>query len=434
MIEPLYRGLTRAAAPMLALWLRRRERLGKEDGARLGERRGVAGLVRPAGPLVWLHAASVGESLSVLPLIQRLRARWPHVTLLFTSGTVTSAQLLAGRLPPGCLHQYAPLDVPGWIARFLDPWRPGAVLWVESELWPNTIAEIHRRHLPLALINARLSPRSFARWRAAAPLLRPPLAAFGICLAQDEATAKRLATLGAPRVDCLGNLKFDAEPLPADDAELRSLQAAIEGRPVWLAASVQPGEIDAIIAAHRRLAPSHPRLLTLIVPRHATRGAEIAAACRAAGLAVSQRSLGARPDQYGDVYIADTMGELGLFYRLARIAFVGGSLVPHGGQNALEAARLDCAIVFGPHMHNFAEVAAALLAAGGAEQVDDAEALGTTIGRLLGDPAAVASRSAAARQVAETGRGTVARVTQALAPMFEHLGEPALIERQHART
>jgi 3-deoxy-D-manno-octulosonic-acid transferase len=432
MIGPLYRGLTRAAAPALVLWLHRRERRGKEDALRLDERRGIAGRPRPAGPLVWLHAASVGEAMSVLPLMTRLRARWPEVTILFTSGTVTSAQLLAGRLPAGCLHQYVPLDVPDWVGRFLDHWRPGAVLWVESELWPNTIAEIRRRRLPSALVNARLSPRSFARWRAAAPFLRAPLDAFDLCLAQDEATAARLTALGARHVQCLGNLKFDAEPLAADAAGLAALRQAVAGRPVWLAASIQPGETDAILAAHRRLAGHHKRLLTIIVPRHATRGLEIAEACRTAGLAAAQRSLEPQPAPQTDVYVADTMGELGLFYRLSRIAFIGGSLVPHGGQNALEAARLDSAILFGPHMHNFAEVAAALLAAGAAEQVSDAASLAAAVGRLLADPAAVTARTTAARRVADSGRGTAQRVVQALAPLFEPLCVQPTIELRNA--
>ena len=434
MIEAVYRGLTRAAAPALALWLKRRERQGKEEASRLDERRGIAGRMRPEGPLVWLHAASVGEAVSVLPLIERLRIRWPEVTILVTTGTVTSARILAGgRLPPGCIHQYVPLDVPDWIARFLDHWQPGAVLWVESELWPNTITEIRRRRLPLVLVNARLSPRSFARWRAAAPLLRAPLDAFEFCLAQDEGTASRLAALGARSVQCLGNLKFDAEPLPADEAELAALRTALNGRPLWCAASIQPGEAEAILTAHRRLAARHQGLLTVIVPRHATRGRDIAELCRAGGLRAAQRSLGARPAGDVEVYIADTMGELGLFYRLARIAFIGGSLVPHGGQNALEAARLDTALVFGPHMHNFPEVAAALIDAGGAEQVQDGEALAAAVGRLLADAKATATHAAAARAVADSGRGTVARVADALAPLFERLGPPPALPLQHAR-
>ncbi len=424
MIEPLYRGLTRAAAPAIALWLRRREILGKEDGARLGERRGIAGRVRPPGPLVWLHAASVGESMSVLPLVTRLRARWPSVGILFTTGTVTSAQLLAERLPSGCFHQYAPLDVPPWVARFLDHWQPGAVLWVESEFWPNTIAEIRRRGLPLALINARLSPRSFQRWRSAAPLLRPPLDAFDPCLAQDDTVATRLAALGAHHVRCLGNLKFDAEPLPADDAELVPMRRAIGSRPVWLAASLHPGEVEAVANAHRTLAAAVPEVLTLVVPRHPARGGEMAGVFAGMGVRVGQRSAGASPGPDTDVYIADTMGELGLFFRLAKIVFMGGSLVPHGGQNALEAARLGCAVILGPHMFNFTEATAALLAADGAEQIAAAPDLAPAVSRLFADAAMAASRAAAAERVAESGRGAAQRVVDALAPLFETLAAP----------
>jgi len=432
-IASLYRGLTQAATPLLSIWLDRRERQGKEDAARLDERRGIAGRERPDGPLVWVHAASVGEAMSVLPLVARLRQRWPAVTVLFTSGTVTSAKLLADRLPAGCIHQYAPLDAPAWIGRFLDHWRPDGVLWVESEFWPNTIAELRRRRVPLALINARLSPRSFERWRAVRTLVRPPLEAFDPCLAQDETTAARLTALGAINVRCLGNLKFDAEPLPADDAELAKLRTAIGSRPVWLAGSVHPGEAEAVAAAHNRLAPAHPRLLTVVVPRHPARGADMAAVFRDARLRAGLRSTGAVPDTDTDVYVADTLGELGVFYRLGRIAFVGGSLVPHGGQNPLEPARLGCAVVLGPAMFNFAEATAALIAGGGAEQVTDAAGLAAAVATLLDDPAAVAARADAAKRVADAGRGTVDRVVAALSPMFEPLVEPSAAGMRRAR-
>lgn len=427
MIEALYRGLAAAAAPGLHLWLTGRQRRGKEDPERLGERMGVAGQARPTGGLVWMHAASVGESLSVLPLVARLRAQWPDVTLLFTSGTVTSARLLAERLPPVCIHQYAPLDVPGWVGRFLDHWRPGAVIWIESEFWPNTLAALRARRIPVALVNARLSPRSFARWQAMASVIRPPLDTFEPCLAQDETIAARLSALGARHVRCLGNLKFDAEPLPVDELALTNLQSAIAGRPVWLAASLHPAEVPAVAAAHRAVAARHPGLLTLVVPRHPERGSEIATGFAACGLTATQRSAGALPGS-SDVYIADTLGELGLFYRTARIVLIGGSLIPHGGQNPLEAARLGGALVLGPHMFNFPEITAALLAADGAEQIADGAALGPAIKRLLADAALRERRAAAARTVAESGRGALERVTAALAPLIAPLAgasEPA---------
>lgn len=423
MIGALYRGLAAAAAPGLHTWLLARQRRGKEDSSRLGERMGLAGQKRPDGGLIWMHAASVGESISVLPLAQRLRVQWPDVTLLFTSGTVTSARLLAERLPPGCLHQYAPLDVPTWIDRFLDHWRPGAVIWVESEFWPNTLAALRARRIPVALVNARLSPRSFARWKMAAPLIKPPLDLFDPCLAQDETIAARLTGLGARHVRCLGNLKLDAEPLPVDEKALADVQTAIAGRPVWLAASLHPAEVPAVVAAHRAIAVHHPPLLTLVVPRHPDRGAEIAAGFAAGGLTAVQRSASAAPGA-GDVYIADTLGELGLFYRAARIVLVGGSLIPHGGQNPLEAARLGCALVLGPHMFNFPEITAALLATDGADQIADADALGAAVDRLLRDKRLSESRAAAARAVAESGRGAVDRIASALAPLIAPLARP----------
>jgi 3-deoxy-D-manno-octulosonic-acid transferase len=423
-IETAYRTFARAAAPALAAWLRYRERQGKEDNVRIGERRGIAGKPRPAGNLAWLHAASVGEAMAVLPLLERLRATWPTVHLLVTSGTVTSARLLGERLPAGCIHQFMPLDVPQWIERFLDYWQPGAVLWTESEFWPNAIAAIRARGIPLALINARLSPRSFQRWQTFSRVMRPPLEAFQPCLAQDDVIAARLTALGAHHVQCLGNLKFDAEPLPADEGELIRLKAAIAGRPVWLAASIQPGEATAVADTHAALAAKHANLLTIVVPRHPARGAEIADLLGRAGLTVALRSAGTLPMARTDAYIADTMGELGLFFRLAPVVFMGGSLVPHGGQNALEPARLDAAIVLGPHMHNFPEVTAALLAAGGAEQISSARDLPAAIDRLLTDTATAAARAAAARRVADTGRGTVTRVATALIPLLEPLSGP----------
>ena len=420
MIGPLYRCVASVAAPALRAWLTGRQQRGKEDPARVAERMGVAGLPRPPGGLVWLHAASVGESLSILPLVARLHAQWPDVTLLFTSGTVTSARLLAERLPPGCIHQYAPIDVPAWVERFLDHWRPGAVIWVESEFWPNTLAALRTRRIPVALVNARLSPRSFARWRAMASLVRPPLDLFEPCLAQDETIAARLTALGARHVRCLGNLKFDAEPLPVDETKLEALRAAIGERPVWLAASLHPAEVPAVAAAHRTLAAEHPGLLTLVVPRHPDRGGEIADGFGAAGLTASQRTAGTAPGT-SDVYVADTLGELGLFYRAARVVLIGGSLIPHGGQNPLEAARLGCALVLGPQMFNFPEITTALLAAGGAEQIAAEGDLAPTVDRLLRAPHLRDSRAAAARAVAESGRGAVDRVAAALAPLITPL-------------
>ena len=376
------------AAPLIRYNLRRRVARDKEEAARLPEREGFSA-ARPDGRLIWLHAASVGESLSILPLIEELAARDPALTLLVTTGTVTSARLLPERLPEALrgrvIHRYAPFDVPEWVARFLDGWRPDAAGFVESELWPNILAACAARGVPLALLNARISARSARRWGRFAPgLARRLLGRFALIMPRSAEDAARLAALGAQGMAQPGDIKLAALPLPHDPAALAALASAIGARRVFLAASTHPGE-EALI-----LAKLPPDALTILVPRHAHRGAEIAAIAPG-----PRRSEGALPDP-GPLYIADTMGELGLFYRLADVAFIGGSLVPHGGQNPLEAARLGCPVVFGPHMGNFRDATAGLLACGGAVQVADAAALAATVADMLSRPGMAGAMMAAA--------------------------------------
>jgi 3-deoxy-D-manno-octulosonic-acid transferase len=400
-------GAAAAAAPLLRPYLRRRAERGKEIAARRAERQGE-GANRPPGRLLWLHAASVGETLSLLPLLEALAERAPDLRMLVTTGTVTSAALLAQRLPPALAprveHRFAPLDVPRWVDRFLSGWRPDAGALVESELWPNLIRAARRRRIPLALVNARLSERSARRWKRWAPgLARELLSSVSPVLAQTPADAARLGALGAPLALCLGNLKDAAAPLPVDADELGRLRAVLAGRPVFLAASTHPGEEATALDAHRRLvATRFPDLLTVIAPRHAHRGPAVAA--EAKGLAVARRAAGETPGPETAVYVADTMGELGLFYRLASLCLVGGSLVPHGGQNPLEPARLGCPILLGPHTANFAEAVARLLAAGGALRVE-----GNDPGAALAAVAAdVLSERERARAMADAAAATVA--------------------------
>ncbi|MGC8523794.1 MAG: 3-deoxy-D-manno-octulosonic acid transferase [Acidibrevibacterium sp.] len=401
---PLFRVLWAAAgtlaAPALRLMLWVRARRGKEIAARLGERRGIAALPRPAGKLLWLHAASVGETVSLLPVLGELARQAPEISVLLTTGTVTSAELLAARLPALGLagrvtHGFVPLDVPAWVARFLDHWRPDAAAFVESELWPNLLAACTRRGIPLMLINARLSARSFARWRCWPSVARGLLGGFASIRARSAEDAARFAALGAPTVRAVGDLKFAAAELPADPAALAALRAAIGPRPVFLAASTHPGEDAIILAVHHRLAARHPDLLTILVPRHPARGGAIASLPGAA--MAPRRSTGAGPPglREGGVYIADTLGELGVFYRLASLAFIGGSLVAHGGQNPLEAARLGVALVIGPYHQNFAEAVVALAGAGAARTVRDGDELATVVGQWLDDPKTRAAMAAA---------------------------------------
>jgi 3-deoxy-D-manno-octulosonic-acid transferase len=416
----LYRSATGLAAPLIGRYLDRRLAEGREDAARFGERRGIAGLARPAGPLVWIHAASNGEAMSALPLVDRLLARDPAGHVLMTTGTLTSAALMERRLPARALHQFVPVDRTPWVRAFLRHWQPDAGIWVESELWPNLIWEMRDAGRPVALVNGRVSARSHARWRRVPGLASDLLAGFDPCLAQTDQAAADLRALGAAGATCVGNLKLSLPPLPADPEALSKLREAVGGRPVWLAASTHPGEEKAAAQVHHMLAAEMPDLLTIVVPRHPRRGPEIAALLEGEGLRVARRAAGAEvPAADRQIYLADTLGELGLFYALAPVAFVGGSLGGgHGGHNPIEPVQLGCAVVFGPDMENFATIAAALKAAGGAVEADGIGALSMAVGRLLTDAEARRTRTEAARRVAEEGAGAAERVMARLEAML----------------
>ena len=416
-----YRLAGRAIAPFAPVLLARRVRRGKEDPERLGERLGHPGVERPAGPVVWLHGASVGEALSLLPLIEALVDRWPAVTPLVTTGTLTAARVMAQRLPGPAVHQFVPVDLPAAVERFLGFWRPSLGIWVESELWPNALAGLHRRGVPAVLVNGRLSERSLRRWLRMRPLARRLLAAFSVVLAQSEADGARFRELGAIDVQMLGNLKFDAAALPADLRLLAELEETFGARPRWLAASTHDGEEAMVAEAHRRLAETHPDLLSIIVPRHPERGPAIAAALRARGVTVALRSRGEAPGPETGLYLADTVGELGLWYRLCGVVLVGGSLVAHGGHNPLEPARLDCALLMGPHMENFQALADGVVAAGGGEWIADPAALAPGVERLLAAPDEVRRRAEGAASFAGAQAGVLDAVLGALAPWLDRL-------------
>ncbi len=413
----VYQKLSAAAAPLAPALIQRRLKQGKEDPARIGERRGIAKDPRPQGPLVWVHGASVGEVLAAAALIERLRAL--NMRILLTSGTVTSAAIVAKRFPADIIHQYVPYDAPRFVARFLDHWQPSLALFIESDLWPNLILSGASRRLPMVLINGRMSHRSFPRWRRAAATISALLSQFEVCLAQSRVDAERFSALGSRNVITTGNLKLDVQAPPADTAKLDRLMSLTRGRPVIVAASTHPGEEEILVEAHKTLAGFFPSLLTVIVPRHPNRGEAIARMVAASGLQVALRSREEPPTT--DVYVADTMGELGLFYRLAPIVFMGGSLVPHGGQNPIEAVKLGAAIVHGPHVFNFTDVYEALDGAGGAKQADNSEALVRQLGQLLGDPAARQLSIIAAELVVEKLGGALERTLAALEPYLLQL-------------
>jgi 3-deoxy-D-manno-octulosonic-acid transferase len=415
----VYRKLSSAMVPLAPALIKRRLKLGKEDPARVGERRGMSADVRPHGPLVWIHGASVGEVLAAAALIERLREL--NLRILLTSGTVTSAAIVAKRFPPDVIHQYVPYDSPRYVTRFLDHWRPSLALFIESDLWPNLILASAARRLPMVLINGRMSHRSFPRWRRMSSTIEALLGRFDVCLAQSALDAERFATLGSRNVVTTGNLKLDVPAPPADPAKLERLMSVTRGRPVVVAASTHPGEEEQLVQAHRTLAGFFPSLLTIIVPRHPDRGEAIAGLVAASGLHGALRSREELPIAATDIYVADTMGELGLFYRLAPIVFMGGSLVEHGGQNPIEAVKLGASIVHGPHVFNFTDVYEALDAAGGARRADTQEMLVKQLGQLLGNPdAREASLAASERVVAQLG-GALERTLAALEPYLLQL-------------
>ncbi len=408
-------ALTPCARPLLS-W---RARQGKEDPARLEERLGIPGLPRPQGRLVWLHGASLGESLSLLPLIDRFIQR--GVEVLVTSGTPGSARLLGARLPAGAFHQYLPLDAPRFIARFLDHWRPDLALFAEFELWPNVVSAIHKRGVPLVLVNARISSASAERWRKAPGVGAALFGKIDLCLAQDTENAARFLGLGAPRARVAGNLKFDVPAPPVEASKLAAFKGALGGRPVFAAVSTHSGEEVFVLDAHQEIAGQMPALLTVIAPRHPQRGAEIAELARSRGLSAVLRSQGDQPSGDTQIYIADTIGELGLIFRAAEVVFMGRSLAPGGGHNPIEPAKLGCAILHGPAVEDFADVYAELNAAKAAARVTDAPGLARAAIYLLSQPARMRKMGRAGVEVVERMGGASREIMTAIEPYLAQL-------------
>lgn len=378
----LYRAGTGLLEPLAPGLLRRRATRGKEDPERLDERMGFATRGRPVGPLVWVHGASVGETLSALPLIERIGRERPGVTVLVTSGTTTSAEILSRRLPDFAIHQYAPVDGPGVAKRFLDHWRPDLLILLEGELWPNLILQAKARGCRLALVSARITAKTAKGWSRARGAARSVLSSFDAVLPQDDASADRLTRLGA-QVTGRANLKLAGEALSCDAAELKRLKAEMTGRPVVVSASTHPGEETLIDAAVSGL-PGRP--LHLIAPRHPRRSDAIEAALSLNGRVVARRSRAETIGPDTDVYLADTLGELGLFFRLGDAVVLGGGWAEGvGGHNPLEPARLGQAVVSGPSVSNWAGVFQAMTAADAVRLADEVELVGV-VGGLLADP------------------------------------------------
>ena len=410
----LYRKLSALATPLSGAVIRRRLKQGKEDPDRIGERRGIASVERPPGPLIWIHGASVGEVLAAAELIEKLRAL--GIRILLTSGTLTAAAMVERRFPPDVIHQYIPFDAPRFVESFLDHWQPGLALFIESDLWPNLIVATSEYRIPMVIINGRMSPRSFPRWLRFRGTIATLLDSFDLCLAQSDLDEERFAALGSPNVMTTGNLKLDVNAPPADPRKLERLKAATQRRMIFVAASTHPGEEEIVLDAYRRLVGHFPALLCVIVPRHPKRGVAIARSLAAAGVEVALRSQDQLPSGATEIYVADTMGELGLFYRLAPVAFMGGSLVDHGGQNPIEAIKLGAAILHGPNVYNFAEIYQTLDEAGGALRAESDEHFVKALGYLLANPIARQRATLAAEQVVERLGGALEKTLGALEP------------------
>lgn len=410
----IYQRLTPLFKGGVLAYLRHRLRKGKEDPHRLNERFGKASLPRSEGSIAWFHGASVGEAVSLLPLLRRIRIQFPHITPLVTTGTVTAATVIAKVLPEGCLHQYSPLDVPAWIERFLDYWRPNVAVFVESEFWPNLILTCQVRKIPLYLVNAHLSEKSYHSWRRFPSVIGRLLSCFEICLAQSETIANRLRDLGAPasKIRICGNLKFAASPLPYDIIEFTKIQSVIQDRPLWVAASTHTGEEILVGEAHLLVKEAISNVLTIIIPRHPRRGEEIAKELSAKGLQVARRSCQEGIQPSTDIYLVDTMGELGLFYRLSDVAFLGGTFVPIGGHNPIEAALLDCALIWGPYIHKQTEICDVL--APSASPVTTKEELADTVKLLLVEETVRKDKIGIARRLLETQTHVLDNVIEAL--------------------
>lgn len=413
-----YRAGTSFLRPIAPLLLGVRERQGKEDGLRRDERVGKPNAARPEGKLVWVHAASVGETNAVLPLIHRLSEERPELSFLLTTGTVTSAGLAAQRLPPRALHQYVPLDVPQFARQFLKHWRPDLAIFTESEIWPNLILETRAAGIPLALVNGRMSQRSYKRWKRNEGVSRPIFSSFDLVLAQNETLGRRFSALGGRKVIVSGNLKIDSPPPPADPREVARLRAALAGRPIMVAASTHEGEEVVVADAHRLLARELDGFCTIIAPRHPERGVGIAEWLRSQGLNVSLRSTGALPSAQSDIYVADTIGELGTLYALSPVAFIGGSLIEHGGQNPIEPIRHGCAVLTGPHWQNFRDAYETLLRHRGAVEVRSASELSHNVARLLRDAEELKRMNTGATLALEALSGALQTTLDALADLL----------------
>ena len=422
-----YRWMGAAIYPIVGPYLAIRATKGKEEHSRRSERYGRAKVARPEGPLVWVHAASVGETSAVIPLISHIAGKGIKVVL--TTGTVTSAKLAAERLGEKIIHQYVPLDLKPAVSNFLSFWKPDLALIAESEIWPMTILELGARHVPQILVNGRLSDRSFAAWKGRAYLAEALFENLSHVIAQSEVDGSRFAELGARPVTVSGNLKADTTPPPADPKELARLAAMVGRRPVWAAISTHEGEEDIVGEVHKLVEVKHPGLMTILVPRHPERAQAIVQMLQAKGLRTASRSSGDAIAADTQVYIGDTIGEMGLYLRLTEIAFVGRSLTATGGQNPLEPAALGTAVLSGQNVQNFRDSYKRLIADGNARLVKDKDMLAAAVSYLLGNPEVRHKMADAGLNAVNDMQGSLNKTMATLEPYIQPLIVKARLDR-----
>lgn len=418
-ILSLYRFAGAGLYPLIGPYVAWRASKGKEDRTRSRERYGYASKARPNGPLIWVHAASIGETIAVVPLVERILDF--GVNIVLTTGTVTSAKVAEERLGDRIIHQYVPLDLKPAVSRFLNHWEPDLAIIAESEIWPMTILELGARRVPQVLVNGRLSDRSFASWKKRAAIAEALFENLAHVIAQSEVDGERFRALGARPVTVSGNLKVDTPPPPVDERALATLRRQIGARPTWAAVSTHEGEEQIAAEVHITLRHRHPGLLTVIVPRHPDRAEALAAQFETMDIVVARRSQGHRITPDTDVLLGDTVGEMGLYLRLTEIAFVGRSLTSEGGQNPLEPAMLDTAVLAGRNVQNFREAYQKLLDSGGAKLVRDRNMLAGAVNYLLSNEAARHEMMSAGAATVEEMRGALSRTLKALEPFIQPL-------------
>ena len=422
MLLLLYKHLMTLAAPFLRWHLQRRIRTGKEDAARVAERWGTGNITRPPGKLLWCHAASVGESLALVALIKKLKQENPELTILLTTGTVTSARLIHDRIGDRIIHQYVPLDVPRWVGRFLRHWQPDMALFVESELWPNILQGLQARSCPAVLINARLSPNTYRKWKKYPKTIARILSCFNMVIAQSRADEEAYYTLGHRQVIAAGNLKFASELLPHDAEQIAALKSQIGARPVWMLASSHDGEDQIAIQAHAEIKKKFPNALTIIAPRHKERAKKIVDFAIMLGMKTGQKSKQDIIAAGTDIYLVDTMGELGNFFASTNIVCVGGSLVPKGGHNLIEPAQFGCALLHGPYMTASPLIRDIFHEHNATTIVADSNTLALALKNLWSDPQLLQQKQAAAATVINSEKSVLDDIFHHLSPLFSRAG------------